>query len=333
MARGGIYKTDVLRARDSLLAKGVNPSLDAIRIALGNTGSKTTIHRYLKEIEEEDGLKAPAQLPISASLQDLVGRLADRLREEAEAIVRDAQERSDAKIRERDSTIAQLREDAVHAATALQGTEQRLAAEIDALQASRQDGDSKAIEIAKLGATIVGLNARASDQDTRIASLEQKHRFAQEALEHFRAASKEQRDQELSRHQHEVNGLKLEVKQLQNDITGKNQQLLQLNRDSGALLARASHLEQECSVLRASMQEQQEELGNLRQSAVDLDALRAVRATEQEAHDALLSENTRLQAVVVAERSLREAAESEAMKTASRLEAFESILGQLKPPQ
>ncbi len=47
MARSGIYKSEVLRARDNLLAKGRNPSIDAIRAELGNTGSKTTIHRYL----------------------------------------------------------------------------------------------------------------------------------------------------------------------------------------------------------------------------------------------------------------------------------------------
>ena len=51
MARSGLYKSDVQRARDSLRAEGKNPSVDAVRVALGNTGSKTTIHRYLKELE------------------------------------------------------------------------------------------------------------------------------------------------------------------------------------------------------------------------------------------------------------------------------------------
>ena len=55
MARAGIYKSEVVRARDNLLAMGRYPSIDAIRGELGNTGSKGTIHRYLKEIEEEEG--------------------------------------------------------------------------------------------------------------------------------------------------------------------------------------------------------------------------------------------------------------------------------------
>ena len=55
MARGGIYKSEVVRARQRLLALGRNPTIDAIRLELGNTGSKATIHRYIKEIEEEEG--------------------------------------------------------------------------------------------------------------------------------------------------------------------------------------------------------------------------------------------------------------------------------------
>ncbi len=50
MARGGINKAVVQKARTALLARGEHPSIDTVRIELGNTGSKTTIHRYLKEL-------------------------------------------------------------------------------------------------------------------------------------------------------------------------------------------------------------------------------------------------------------------------------------------
>ena len=85
MARGGIYKSEVLRARDKLLALGRYPSVDAVRQELGNTGSKTTIQRYLKEIEEEEGGKTGGKVAISEALQDLVARIAERLQVEAEA--------------------------------------------------------------------------------------------------------------------------------------------------------------------------------------------------------------------------------------------------------
>jgi hypothetical protein len=50
MARGGVNKAVVQAARLAILARGENPSIDAVRIEMGNTGSKTTIHRYLKEL-------------------------------------------------------------------------------------------------------------------------------------------------------------------------------------------------------------------------------------------------------------------------------------------
>ena len=93
MARGGLYKSDIQKARDTLRAQGKHPSVDAVRVALGNTGSKTTIHRYLKELEEEEGQGLGAKVAVSDALQDLVGRLSGRLHEEAEAVVVEARQR------------------------------------------------------------------------------------------------------------------------------------------------------------------------------------------------------------------------------------------------
>ena len=55
------------------------PSIDAIRIELGNTGSKDTISRYIKEIEADEGGAAPPQASISTELQAIVATLAARL--------------------------------------------------------------------------------------------------------------------------------------------------------------------------------------------------------------------------------------------------------------
>jgi hypothetical protein len=82
MARAGLYKSDVQRARDSLISQSIYPSIDAVRTALGNTGSKTTIHKYLKELEDEEGA-GPRKVSISSALQDLVERLSSRLHDEA----------------------------------------------------------------------------------------------------------------------------------------------------------------------------------------------------------------------------------------------------------
>ncbi|KQV82468.1 hypothetical protein ASD15_10620 [Massilia sp. Root351] len=111
MARTGLDKADVQRARDSLVAQSLYPSVDAVRIALGNTGSKSTIHKYLKELEQEQG-GAPRQNSVSGALQDLVARLAARLHEEADGrIAALAQEHEEERAR-LDNGLVQARAEA-----------------------------------------------------------------------------------------------------------------------------------------------------------------------------------------------------------------------------
>ena len=84
MARGGINKAVVQTARLAILARGENPSIDAVRIEMGNTGSKTTIHRYLKELDESEARLSITDAPIDDELGELVARLAQRLKEKAQ---------------------------------------------------------------------------------------------------------------------------------------------------------------------------------------------------------------------------------------------------------
>lgn len=91
MARGGINKAVVQQARQALIARGEHPSIDAVRIELGNTGSKTTIHRYLKELEAQQPAAPLAMAGLNEQLARLVDQLAAQLHEQAEAHVRQAE--------------------------------------------------------------------------------------------------------------------------------------------------------------------------------------------------------------------------------------------------
>lgn len=62
MARGGINKALVQKARDALQARGIRASIDAVRVELGNTGSKSTILRYLQELSAVQSPSGPVAL-------------------------------------------------------------------------------------------------------------------------------------------------------------------------------------------------------------------------------------------------------------------------------
>jgi len=86
MARTGLTKSQVRQARDDLLAAGRHPSVDAVRHALGDSGSKSTIHKYLKELQAEEGAGTPGlrRVDTGRALQGLVDQLAERLHLDAE---------------------------------------------------------------------------------------------------------------------------------------------------------------------------------------------------------------------------------------------------------
>lgn len=237
MARGGINKALVQKARQAILARGENPSIDAVRVELGNTGSKTTIHRYLKEIEEAEHGRQTAAVPLSEQMANLVGHLAELLKEEAQASV--AQEREQL-ARERLGYQDQARQ-ADNRTQQLESQSAALAEQLDAAQQALKQEQQKRqqveLENARLAQASADQEARLTDRDSQIRSLEEKHQHARDALEHYRQASKEQREQEQRRHEAQIQQLQVEQRQLQQTLIVKQDELTHLNRDNARLLA------------------------------------------------------------------------------------------------
>lgn len=121
-------------ALDRLLAKGINPSIDAVRTELGNTGSKATIHRYLKELNEESDAGTLGQkVPISEALSQMVASLAAQLQQEAQDIIDAAEAKHDAalealqaKLSAKESTYKTLEQDNVMLTRRLAESDQTL---------------------------------------------------------------------------------------------------------------------------------------------------------------------------------------------------------------
>ncbi|MEL7559261.1 MULTISPECIES: DNA-binding protein [Stutzerimonas stutzeri subgroup] len=245
MARGGINKVVVQKARTALLARGEHPSIDAVRVELGNTGSKSTIHRYLKELEPTKNDRAGGPITLSEQLANLVNQLADQLQEEAQAAIAGEREEFDReradyhlRIRQTESRVQQL-EDQVAA-----GVERCQKAENELLLESRQRQQAE-IETSRLQQANRDLEERLKDRDAQICSLEEKHEHARDALEHYRQASKEHREQDQRRNESQLQLSQLELRQLQQTLVVKQDELTQLNRDNERLLTEARLLQRD----------------------------------------------------------------------------------------
>jgi len=110
VARAGLSKSEVQRARDQLIAEGRYPSADAVRATLGNTGSKSTIHRYLKELGSEASTACVSRQETERSLQVLIEQISAKLHTAAEERLRVVTDEYENTLRRKENEIAELRE-------------------------------------------------------------------------------------------------------------------------------------------------------------------------------------------------------------------------------
>lgn len=225
MARTGLYISEVKAARDALIAQGRHPSVDAVRVALGNTGSKTTIHKYLKELEAIDGGAPSVGTRISEPLQALVAQLASRLQEEAKEEIH----RVTVAAQEQAAHQAQDLQEAKRQVDALREQLQQAQALLHAEQTAHAGTQERSRELDVALATtrqrVTDLEQHLHDTQAQCASLEEKHRHAYQALEHYRQSVKEQREQDLRRHDEQIQGLQAQLRQAQQSLVVRQEEL------------------------------------------------------------------------------------------------------------
>lgn len=110
MGRSGLTKAQVRAVRDRLVAEGRYPSVDAVRHALGDCGSKSTIHKHLKELRDEAPGAAGEREDTEDALRLLVGQLAEKLHAQAGDRIRALQAAHAQALRDKEQELAALRE-------------------------------------------------------------------------------------------------------------------------------------------------------------------------------------------------------------------------------
>lgn len=330
MARGGIYKSEVMRARDNLLAMGRYPSIDAIRHELGDTGSKGTIHRYLKEIEEEEGEKAGQQVAVSEAIQDLSLRLAERLHQEADGRINALVEKHKSETTELGNLIATLRNEVESFRAQVERQALDLAAEKAAHAQTLATLQAQSITNAQQAQRIQDMESQLATEATHRQSLEQKHQHAREALEHFRLAAKEQREQEQRQFEQQIQFFQSEIRSTKESLNGRQQELIHSHTANAKLSSELAHARRELHRLEGEarlVQPAREQLASVEQRNQQLSGQLA-RAMEQSA--SLVQENqdiaTKLENAQLTAREL----ETELVAAKARLGAHEQILQVLK---
>lgn len=237
MARGGINKAVVQKARDALRARGMYPSIDAVRVELGNTGSKTTIQRYLKEIETADPRPAAAPDRLSDELTNMVGQLLGRLLEEGNAALAHERKLHEGKVAALEEHIASLEATLARKEREIASRDAALEEQTQELQISQSSLQAELTRNARISQSCSDLEVRVQEKDDQVRSLEEKHAHSRDALEHYRNSVKEQREQDQRRHESQLQQNQGEIRVMRETLAVKQDELTRLNRDNERLLA------------------------------------------------------------------------------------------------
>ncbi len=232
MARAGVYFSDVKKARDKLVAQGRHPSIDAVRTALGDTGSKTTIHKYMREIDAEEGA---VNQSASDAILALVGQLADQLKQEATGEVESIKGEMATLRQAHGDQMAEMERQLSATRAMLDGVNAALTDSRDETAALTQNLHAEQIARHTAEQHARDVDVRLLDAERHQASLEEKHRHARDALEHYRTAAKEQREQETRRHAQQVQAVQAELRQAQMAVAVKQEDVTRLNKEAAAL--------------------------------------------------------------------------------------------------
>jgi len=328
MARAGVYRTDVEKARHALLAKGKNPSIDLVRTELGNTGSRSTIHRYLKEIEAEEATSTGTKPAISDALQDLVTRLAEQLHREADSRITQHREASDARVQEHAEVAQAAHREAATLRDSLQRNEIVLAAERTAHQNTDAQLQHARVQLAQLEERVAGQEQRSRELEAHLRSLEEKHQHARDALDHFRTQAQEQRAREQRQHEQALQVLQVELRKAADQVTAKNEELLRLNRDNGRLLEQTTNQQQALTAAERELRKAREELEALRPLPAQVESLEQRTARAMADAEGLQTRLEHAQSQLEHARSELHNAEVERERTQARLEGMQAAWAQ-----
>lgn len=220
MARSGITLHNVEQAKQALLARGERVSIDSVRAELGHTGSKSTIHKHLKHLEDAQD-ESQKQVLLSDELQQLLHHVAARLTKEANATLDEKTVLFEQGIQDKDEQIAQFKTQ-IDALTVL-NQEQR--DDTDTLREEnkslRTKNNKSQQELELYHQQIKAFEQQLETMQQHNRSLEEKHHDARQALSHYRDAIAQQRERENEQHEQECALLRQSSHKTQQALTAK----------------------------------------------------------------------------------------------------------------
>ncbi|ROS04579.1 plasmid replication DNA-binding protein KfrA [Sinobacterium caligoides] len=264
MARSGVTYFDIEKAAAALLVAGINPTVDSLRSELGNTGSRTTISKYLKEWRDnKHQLKGSEQL-LNDSLTEIISSLALKLREQAAEPLRQAekkwQENKDRLIEAEDTQ----KEENQKLLLIVKELQEKNEASNKLNSQLKHDNSQLTAQLNELKNDYSAVNARLEEKEQHLDSANEKYQHSQLSLEHFRDASALAREQLINEHQQQASQQGAQILQQQQVINQQQESSIQQRAELLLLQKQQSKTKTEAELLRKRTQQAEDDASSFK---------------------------------------------------------------------
>ena len=258
MARAGIIYSHVAKAAAALVAEGKNPTVDTIRAALGDTGSKSTIAPLLKrwKAEHQEDI-SQTELGMPTELISAVKHVYEKIQDEARLRIEEAQIAHDAALqlatdREQQSEAKSL--SLSNANATLSAKLENSHSELMNLQTTHHE---LIVKFTGMESENIGLQQRLIDRAAEVATLNQQISQAGRQFEHFQEAAAAQRlearratEQRIAHLEQENTNLQRELSSQQRLCTQHEVQLANLSEEKKRLQEASRDAQEQVVALR-----------------------------------------------------------------------------------
>ncbi len=236
MARPGVTYLEVANAALEITATGKHPTIEAIRALLGS-GSNSTLGTHLRnwKLRQDQTQKIASKEKLPEELVSILKGLWDKVMNEADAKIQGIHEAAQNRISTLELEITQQQESIRNSLNQYQTLQQERNGLLNDKAALEEVVVQSNLNIATMIEKLTNLERQVSDKEIRIEELHQQNRQVQANLEHYRAATLEQRMAEQQRHEHqqqefektvrELSQLRLVLQQERNLFQQQNQQM------------------------------------------------------------------------------------------------------------
>lgn len=226
MARPGVTYLEVSNAAKQLAASGRIPTIENVRIALGSTGSNSTLGTHLRawKATQDQTQQIATKEKIPEELIATVKGLWELIINQSEEKILKIQQETKQSLEKLKQETQQLQQESGQ----WQHQYQQIKQERDSFVHEKSTmeqllADSK-IEIATLTEKQIGLEQQNQEKKSHIDELQRQNSQTQANLEHYRASALEQRLAEQQRHEQQQRQLEQNIQQIYQELTKVKQE-------------------------------------------------------------------------------------------------------------